>query len=179
VRQIARLLQRREASLYAHVASKEELLAAIVDRAAARFQAVVDAALAREAPAADRLREIVRGHVAVITEDPAAAAVYLSEWRHLTGERRQLVLARRDAYEAAVRRVVAQGIAEGAFRPVDVAGAVRALLCALNGVASWYRADGPAGAGEIANLHADLFLHGLVAEGSANGRGQDPRRKDP
>ena len=43
IRDIARALSVQGASLYAHVTSKEDVLWAIVDRAAARFEAAADA----------------------------------------------------------------------------------------------------------------------------------------
>ncbi len=38
-----------------------------------------------------------------------------------------------------------------------------AMLSALNGIATWYRPDGPLTAEQIADHHADLFLHALEA----------------
>jgi hypothetical protein len=35
------------------------------------------------------------------------------------------------------------------------------LLSAMNGLAHWYRPDGPLGPEAIAGQYADLFLHGL------------------
>jgi AcrR family transcriptional regulator len=46
VRDIARALDIRGPSLYAHVASKEDVLWAIVDRVASRFEAAADATTA-------------------------------------------------------------------------------------------------------------------------------------
>ena len=46
MRDIARVLDIRGPSLYAHVASKEDVLWAIVDRVASRFEAAADAATA-------------------------------------------------------------------------------------------------------------------------------------
>ncbi len=102
VRDIARVLDIRGASLYAHVTSKEDVLWAIVDRAACSFEAAADAADAatRGATAPVRLRAFVLGHLGVVTADPEAASVFDREWRHLAGARRADLLARRDRYEA-------------------------------------------------------------------------------
>src|SRR5262245_65089399 len=71
VRDIARALDIQGASLYAHVTSKEDVLWAIVDRAATRFEAAAEAAEARTSPNhhAARLAELARAHVRAITED--------------------------------------------------------------------------------------------------------------
>src|SRR4029079_16305526 len=78
VRDIADALSIRGPSLYAHVASKEDVLAAIVERVADRFEAAADAAMggthADAAPA--RLDALVRAHVRAVTADPGAASVF-------------------------------------------------------------------------------------------------------
>src|SRR5262245_65813587 len=97
VRDIARALDIQGPSLYAHVTSKEDVLWAIVDRAATRFEAAADAALATPAAStgpANALSALVRAHVRVITEDVGAAGVFVHEWRALGDERRTAILER-------------------------------------------------------------------------------------
>src|SRR2546426_8538656 len=72
VRDIARALDIQGASLYAHVASKEDVLWSIVDRAATAFEQAADAALADTSAddPVERIAAIVEAHVEVITADP-------------------------------------------------------------------------------------------------------------
>src|SRR5689334_10669078 len=109
VRDIARALSVQGASLYAHVASKEDVLWAIVDRAASRFETAADAAegeaaARRPGDPAEAIGALVRAHVAVLTADVDEAGVFVHEWRSLEPEHRAAILARRDAYEARFRR---------------------------------------------------------------------------
>jgi AcrR family transcriptional regulator len=163
VREIARALDVQGASLYAHVASKEEVLWGIVERAADRFDAAVAPIADGSGPAASRLRAMIDAHVSVVTSDLELASVFLHEWRSLSPERRAAVVARRDRYEARFRTVVEVGIDEGEFRDVDVPLTVAALLGALNAMAGWYRPEGRASASEIASVTSDLVLTGLQA----------------
>ena len=164
VRDIAQALNLQGGSLYAHVASKEDVLWSIVTRAADAFHGLVGPIAATNAPAASRLREMIRAHVAVVTGSQRDAAVFLHEWRLLSTERRFALAARRDNYEALFRRVIAEGSAAGAFRQVDSKLTAMAILSALNGIATWYRPDGTLTADQIADAHADLFLHALEAD---------------
>ncbi|MBA3436105.1 MAG: TetR/AcrR family transcriptional regulator, partial [Chloroflexi bacterium] len=116
VRDIAQVLNLQGASLYAHVASKEDLLWSIVQRAADRFEAAVALLAAAEAPAPDRLRAMVRAHISVVTVDLGNAVSFLDEWRFLSPERRTAVAARRRRYERRFRKVIAQGVAAGDFK---------------------------------------------------------------
>ena len=161
VRDIAQALNLQGGSLYAHVASKEDVLWSIVSRAADRFNELVGPIAASGTPPAERLRGMIRAHVAVVTSTQRDAAVFLHEWRLLSVDRRAALAARRDAYEAMFRQVIAEGSAAQVFRPVDARLTAMALLSALNGIATWYRPDGVLSAEEIAGQHADLFLHAL------------------
>ena len=162
VRDIAQALNLQGGSLYAHMASKEDVLWAIVCRAADRFNAEVGPIAAdTESPPAQRLRNMIRAHVGVVTSIQKDAAVFLHEWRFLSADRRAQISARRDAYEALFRVTIADGITRGDFRAVDARLTAMAILSALNGIPTWYRPTGAMTADDVADQHAELFLHAL------------------
>ena len=161
VRDIAKALDIQAASMYAHVASKEDVLWSIVDAAATAFERAADAAEVEAADPVDRLAALVEAHVEVVTTDPERSSVFVTEWRHLSGARREAIAERRDAYEARFRSAVADGIAIGAFRSTDSALAATFVLTALNGIATWYRPDGRLTADRIADHYVDLALRSL------------------
>jgi len=163
VRDIAKALDIQAASMYAHVASKEDVLWSIVDRAATAFEGAADAATAEadEADPVDRLAALVEAHVEVITADPERSSVFVTEWRHLSPDRRAAIAQRRDAYETRFRETIVDGVAVGAFRATDPALAATFILTALNGVATWYRPDGRLSADRIADHYVDLALRSL------------------
>jgi TetR/AcrR family transcriptional regulator, cholesterol catabolism regulator len=162
VRDIAKALDIRGPSLYAHVASKEDVLWAIVDRVASRFEVAADAATTAARDPDDLLAGLVRAHVAVVTGDVGEASVFIHEWRHLSDERREVVLERRDAYEARFRRAIADGIASGAFAMTDPSLAATFLLTALNGIPTWYRPGGSTSPAQLADLYSDLAVRSLT-----------------
>ena len=166
VRDIARALDIQGASLYAHVASKEDLLWSIVDRAATAFEAAADRALAETASddPVERLAAIVDAHVETITADPERSSVFVTEWRHLSPERRDAIGARRDTYEHRLRELIADGQSTGAFAAADPALAATFLLTALNGIATWYRPDGRLSADRIADHYVELSLRSLTED---------------
>ena len=161
VRDIAQALNLQGGSLYAHMASKEDVLWSIVLRAADAFNTEVGPQAASDRSAPLKLRQMVRGHVSVVTSTQKDAAVFLHEWRFLSADRRAEIARRRDDYEALYRGVIEQGIDAGAFQRVDSRLTAMAILSALNGIATWYRVDGPLAPDQIADQHADLFLHAL------------------
>jgi AcrR family transcriptional regulator len=169
VRDIARAMSLQGASLYAHVTSKEDVLWAIVERAASSFEVAADRAEAaaeqrRPGDPVEAISALIRAHVEVLTADVGEASVFVHEWRALGPERRQAILDRRDAYEARFRRRVADGIALGAFALVDPAIASTVLLTALNGVATWYDPEGRLPAARVADHVVELGLRLLGLE---------------
>ena len=168
VRDIARALDIQGASLYAHVTSKQDVLWSIVERMATRFEAAADAASsgAGASPVVgpgSRLAALVRGHIGVVTDDLERASVFVHEWRSLEGDRRLEIARRRDAYEERFRSTIRDGIATGTFAPVDPVPTVAFLLTAMNGLVSWYRADGRIAPAALADAYADLALRSVLA----------------
>jgi AcrR family transcriptional regulator len=161
VRDIAKALDLQGGSLYAHVTSKEDVLWAIVDDAAQRFLAAAGPIASGPGGAVARLRDLVTAHVAVVTESPERARVFLEQWTALSPERRQAVLGARDRYEACFRQVAADGVAAGEFA-ADPWVATVFVLSALNGIPRWYRPDGPLDPEQIAERFADLAVAALA-----------------
>src|SRR5207342_1912875 len=139
VRDIARAVDIQGASLYAHVASKQDVLWSIVEGTASRFEAAADAVEAADPSAlvfgpGVHLISLVRAHVGVVTDDIERASVFVHEWRALDKGRRDEIARRRDAYEARFRSTIEQGIQNDVFGPVDPALTGAYILTALNGL---------------------------------------------
>jgi AcrR family transcriptional regulator len=169
IRDIARALDIRGASVYAHVTSKEDMLWAIVERAATAFEEQADQALAATlgADPGRRLAALVRAHVGVVTSDPEVTSVFVHEWRHLSVARRQLILDRRDAYQRRFHELIDAGVADGTFAATDPALAATFILSALNGIATWYRPTGRLGVGSIATHFAALAVRAVGGSADA------------
>lgn len=166
VRDIARSLDLQGASLYAHVASKEDVLWSIVDRMDRRFEDAAAAAVVGMGETPDpgeTMRAMVRAHVLVVLEDVERASVFVHEWRSLTPERRDDVARRRDAYEDRFRTVIARGVETGRFDAVDPTVAAAFILMALNGLVAWYRPNGRLSASDVAEAYADLALGAVLS----------------
>jgi TetR/AcrR family transcriptional regulator, cholesterol catabolism regulator len=161
MRDIAKALDLQGGSLYAHIPSKEAVLAAIVEEAAEDFHAAVRPIADRQGPAAGRLREMVAAHIRVVTGGRERAKVFLFEWTFLGQERRETVARSRLAYQGYFERVIAQGVATGELEAPDPRLAAVFVLSAMNAMAHWYRPDGPLSPDALADQYADLFLAGL------------------
>ncbi len=151
-------------SLYAHIGSKEDLLLDVVEEGADRFLARGAEAVELDAPASERLRSLLVGHVEIATQHLDASTVFLNEWRYLSPELRDHIQEKRDRYEGVVRRIIDDGVAAGEFRAdVDIRFAATLVLSAGNWTYTWYRPGGNLTPTEIGERFAELVTRGLEA----------------
>ena len=161
MRDIARELNMQGGSLYAHIASKEDMLWAIVERAADEFQAAVAPLADLPLPAGERLQRMLTAHVGVVTRNLDNATVFFHEWRFLGPARRSIIAAQRDAYEGLFRRVIQAGIDAGEFPGADARMGSLLVLSAGNWLYQWFRPDGALPADTIAAQMAAMIIAGL------------------
>jgi AcrR family transcriptional regulator len=163
MRELAEALGLEAGSLYSHIKSKQELLHRICFRLADDFFAGFAAATHDSTePAAAQLRQAIESHVRVLTQDVAASAVFLNEWRHLSEPARTEFLTMRERYEASFRDLIQRGIAQNDLHAPDAAFATLTLLASLNWLPTWYKPEGKMPPTEIAHRLADQLLLGLA-----------------
>lgn len=161
VRDIAEALELQPGSLYAHISSKDELLWETVISASERFFRAAEPIVRSSLMPIEKLRQLITAHVKVVTGNLAAAAVYSTEWRHLSDERRREFAEVRNRYEDIVRSLVGECIREGTFGAVDEKFAALLILSSINWIYHWYRPDGPMSAEEIARTLTEMLFNGL------------------
>jgi AcrR family transcriptional regulator len=161
---IAEAVHLQKASLYHHVESKQEILLTILNQALDLLIEDMQAVMASDLPAEDKLRQAIRVYVRRIAGEADLAAVLLLEYRSLEPGLRQRHIRRRDRYEALWRDLVRQGVEAGRFRNVDEKITAFALLGIQNWMITWFREDGGYQADELADFFADMILQGLEAQ---------------
>lgn len=140
-------------SLYSHVSSKQDLLVEVVEEGARLFEGSAQRASTVDGTAVDRLGALIAGHVDVILDNVDVARTFLNEARMLDPESRSKIIAARDHYENAFRRVIGQGSHDGSFRSdVDPKTGSIFILSVLNAIERWYDPKG------------DLDRDALIAE---------------
>ena len=164
VREIAALLRIQKASLYYHIAGKEDLLYAICSGSLRQIRRDVEAAIQTAEDPLERTRALVRAHMESMLRDQDQHTVTLSEMRALSQERLAQVISLRDAYEDLVRSVLEQAQGAGVLRrDVPVKYLSLHLLGLMNRVEVWYRPNGALTPGQIGDLLAVIFVTGAAA----------------
>jgi AcrR family transcriptional regulator len=149
-------------TFYHYFRGKDELLFAIHDE-------FIEIVLAR---AAERERgpkldpseavfAILCDVMSTIETHRAYVVVFFEHFRELNDNDRELILEKRDRFEATMREQLVAGMKSGVFRRMDPSVTARAVLGMCNWTYQWYRPDGAWSSQEIAELCWDIAFSGL------------------
>jgi len=134
---LAQELGVQKGSLYSLIGSKQELLYATMRTGATAFHEALDA-VPDDAPAGERVRLALRGHLRVVSEGLDVATVFTREWRYLEGEHREEIVRERRRYEERWRGLFRDGVEAGDLRTdLDVGAATLLILSAANWAYTW------------------------------------------
>jgi len=145
----------RNTALYHYFPDKESILYACHRESLAELERMLEDAADLDQSAGGRLAFLVREHVRVMI-DTLEGSPLAFEVSALSPDHQAEVIRRRDRYERAIRKLIADGIEEGEFRVVDPKTATFAILGAINWIARWYR---PGGGLDISRLGQDFAEH--------------------
>ncbi|MGW7054816.1 TetR/AcrR family transcriptional regulator [Streptomyces sp. NPDC054887] len=152
------------AALYIHYKTKEELLHRISRIGHDRALDILEAAADRPGTAAERLDGAVRSFVRWHAERHTTARVVQYELDALSDEHRAEIIELRRRSDAAVRRILHDGVKAGEFDVPDVPGTTLAVLSLCIDVARWFNAQGRRTPDEVGELYADLVLRMVNAQ---------------
>ncbi|MCJ0870352.1 TetR/AcrR family transcriptional regulator [Streptomyces sp. AP-93] len=168
------------AALYIHYKTKEELLHRISRIGHDKALEILDTAASGPGSAAERLDAAVRSFVRWHAAHHTTARVVQYELDALAPEHRSDIVALRRRSDAAIRRILADGVAAGEFFVPDVPGTTLAVLSLCIDVARWFSADGRRTPDEVGALYAGLVLRMVGASpdeaAAARAAGAAPRK---
>jgi len=138
--------------------------AVIADDDLLQAQELVERVRASDDSALDQLHRYFESYVLWYLENLERVSLYLNEWRYLTGERLERVIAQRRTYERFIRELIERAQDEGSVDDsLDVKYATFFILGAVNGVPTWYRRKGQDAPQRIARAYADMIVGTLTA----------------
>jgi AcrR family transcriptional regulator len=148
----------RGPSLYKHVQSKQDLLAEIMVDTMTVLIAEQRTARQAGGDIVVQVRRIVEAHVRFHATHREQAFVGNREIGNLEQPHRDKVLQMRRLYEQGLHQAIAEGTRCGVFTIENPRLASYAVLDMGIGVATWFRADGPHTADQVAYAYADFAI---------------------
>ena len=134
---IASAVHLQKASLYHHVSSKQEILLDLLDRALQLLFERISVIATSQAPADEKLRQMIKAYLQLLAENSDLSSVLLFEHRSLDKKSHARHIPHRDRFEGLWRDVVSEGVRTGVFACPDVPVAVRALMGVMNWTVTW------------------------------------------
>jgi len=159
LRDIARAAGMLPGSLHYRYATKEDILAALMERAIDRLIEGIVAATASSPDPLERLRLAIVEHVRILLSREDSVYVLLYDWRSLSPGVERAITRQRKRYEQFADDLIAQAAAHTPLRPdVDVYLLRQFGFGAANWVAQWFDPKGPYTPEQI----ADAFFRYLT-----------------
>jgi AcrR family transcriptional regulator len=149
-------------ALYHYVASKEDLLSQIYIQALETFFSYIYEIPGMALSPAEKLRLFIRRHLhTVVIENLAMFSVFFSEESQLPEADFQRIREEKKKFTHVVEAVIEEGIAQGAFRPLNPKLQAYAIIGMCNWLYRWYKpGEGPFTPDEIADQFITLLEHG-------------------
>jgi TetR/AcrR family transcriptional regulator, cholesterol catabolism regulator len=162
-RQIAAAAGMRQASLYYHIACKEDLIYHIVLTSLSDIEASVSRAVQAETDPLQRVRCLIHAHLLALLKDQKRNSVVLTEILLIHGSRGEAIRDSRARYSRLVGRVMSDAQSAGHLRSDIPAGQLSlALLNLLNWTSLWYRPNGPISPAKLGDVFTQIFVEGVV-----------------
>jgi AcrR family transcriptional regulator len=169
IREIASAMGIQKASLYYYISSKEDLIYQISKTATEHVTSCVESALAQVSGPEERLYAFITSHVAGLLQHQNWHAAANEELMHaFSPERRQEIVAMRDAYEHTARRILGAAQDAGLIRSdISVKYLSLILFGMITNLYSWYQPEVDVVPVDLGAVLADLFMAGIGSNRAA------------
>jgi TetR/AcrR family transcriptional regulator, cholesterol catabolism regulator len=150
-------------SIYYYIKTKEDLLFEIVRRSQDVYSNTREEdPETAAAPAPDRLAGFINRWITLTPKELNWGEVGESSFSRLSPARLKVVIGRRDDFSDYVKRIIQQGIDEGAFDPSsDVSLATIAVFELLRSTRQWHHPKGRLSKAAVADWYAQFIIRGL------------------
>jgi AcrR family transcriptional regulator len=146
-------------ALYHYFGSKDDLLHEVYARVLRVQQERLDAFAGADEPVEKRLRGAAADVVVTTIENLDDAMIFFRSMHSLSAEKQKQVRTERRRYHERFRALVEEGQRSGCFRREPRPDlVVDFFFGSVHHLGTWYRADGPLSAREVAAEFADLLL---------------------
>jgi len=171
-REIAAALGIQQASLYYHIASKEDLFYKLCLSSLEQLSGHVESSLNKVHDPVGRIRAFIHAHLATLLTHQVRHVTMLTELRALSDRHHKEVLALRKSYAALVRSLLEEGQAAGmARKDIPARYLYLALLNVLNWAVLWFRRDQELPASRLTDIFSLIYLDGAATpQAPVNGR---------
>jgi len=161
MRDIAKTMGIKAASLYNHINSKQEILSNIIITLAETFTGGILQIKASDIDAVEKLKRIIALHVQITTDNQSGMASLNNDWMHLEGKL-EYYLKMRLEYEDIFREIIEEGIIHGRIRNINSDVILFSILSTLRSLYIWIPKKEDLNAKLLAKDLAGVLLTGIT-----------------
>ncbi|MBV8728662.1 MAG: TetR family transcriptional regulator [Acidobacteriia bacterium] len=163
-REIAAALGIQQASLYYHIASKEDLFYQLCVTSLEQLRSNVESSLSGADDPVSRIHAFIRAHLATLLTYQVRHVTMLTELRALSDGHHKEVLALRKSYALLVRSLLEEAQGAGAIRKdIPARYLYLALLNVLNWAVLWFRRDRELPVSRLTEIFRLVYLYGAAS----------------
>ena len=138
MRDIAKKLNVKAASLYNHIASKDEILETLIFDLVNTFMSSIKTTSEKQISTQSKLDEIIQSHIDIAIKTPNQYAVLNNDWIFLKPEQKNLFLEQRQHYENTLKSIVQKGIDNQELKACHPEVIIYMMLSSLRTLHLWY-----------------------------------------
>ncbi|MFT5102590.1 MAG: AcrR family transcriptional regulator [Candidatus Latescibacterota bacterium] len=164
MRDIAKAMSIKAASLYNHINSKQEILSAIILEVAHEFTNGMQRVIVLDETPVRKIQKIIELHIDITVNHSEGLAALNNDWVHLEeGELNAFVKMRED-YEENFRSIIKEGIRSGEIQPRHPEVILFSILSTLRTLYLWYQKRGKLDVNVLKKDLVAVFLGGIVSK---------------
>ncbi|PMR74787.1 TetR/AcrR family transcriptional regulator [Billgrantia endophytica] len=152
-----------KAALYYYFPNKHALLAAAFEHVLEVAFKSLEAARQAGGTGYEKLKATIQGYLRATLCD-LNRCVILTEEHALRPEQRAPIVAKRDRFEAELRALVREGIADGSIISCDPKLAIFTIFGAVNWVPKWFSNEGSWNSTQLAKAMSELVCRSIAAQ---------------
>lgn len=142
VQELADAIGVLKGSIYHYIGSKEDILFRIFNEAHVENENLMDEINSLEVDPLERLREYLERSMRITLNNVERTTLYFRDWRHLTGERREILVRHRAQYDLFLRSLIDEVYkSKGVPDHVSLKHVSSFIIGATNWIADWFRPD--------------------------------------
>jgi len=160
MRDIAKTMGIKAASLYNHISSKQNILIDIIISLAEEFTQEMKVIETTDANCIKKIKQIIALHVDITSRNPFGMASLNNDWMHLE-EQLKYYLKLRNDYENNFRNIIKQGIRTNEIINSDPDIMLFSMLSTLRSLYLWIPNKKDQTPDEIANSLSNILINGI------------------
>lgn len=161
MRDLAKALDIKAASLYNHIANKQEILSTIILEIAEAFTVGMTQIFNEETTAIKKLQDLIGLHIDISINNSGAMAMMHNDWKHLEADELIRFVTLRNAYENNFRTIIKQGINQGEIINKNPEVIVFSMLSTLQTMYLWYEKRGKMDVNILKTDMVSVLLDGI------------------